>query len=284
MLKRQRKKIPYIVTVHDAWWISENQFLIDQNDNVYPDGHPGMFSPRVLPNNVSLSDSIKRINYYKSLLNGAKQLLTVSQSFADIYNKNGYPDIKVNKNGIRSTVEWKPKNTAHTENVVCAHIGGMANHKGYFLLKEAIEQEQPKNIEMLIVDHSKPEGFEDKTFWGKVPVTFIGRVSQMGVTSLYQKLDVLFAPSMWPESYGLVTREAAACGCWVVASNLGGIGEYVIEGKTGFRIKPEINELSKIVSGIDERYQKYKKPIDKIGLRLADQQVNELVEYYKSEK
>ncbi|WP_236546780.1 glycosyltransferase [Psychromonas sp. L1A2] len=273
--------IPYIITAHDAWWISDHQFLIDQNDNVYPDGHPDMFAPRVLPNNVSLSDSIERINYYKFLLNGAKQLLTVSQSFADIYNKNGYPDIQVNKNGISSTVEWKPKNTAHTEKVVCAHIGGMANHKGYFLLKEAIEQEQPKNVEMLIVDHSKPEGFENKTFWGKVPVTFIGRVSQIGVTSLYQKLDVLFAPSMWPESYGLVTREAAACGCWVVASELGGIGEDLIEGKTGFRIKPKLDRLSKAINKIDQNPKQFKQNIMQVDIRIVDKQILELVEIYK---
>ncbi len=147
--------IPYIITAHDAWWISDHQFLIDKNDKVYPDGHPDMFAPRVLPNNVSLEESIERITYYQELLHGATHLLTVSESFADIYRKNGYPEIKVNKNGISATVEWLPKNTDYTENVVCALIGGMANHKGYFLLKEAIEQTQPKNIEMLIVDHSK---------------------------------------------------------------------------------------------------------------------------------
>ena len=174
---------PYIVTAHDAWWISDHQFLIDQKDNVYPNGHPDMFAPRVLPNNVSLSDSIERINYYKELLNGATKLLTVSECFADIYVQNGYPNIVVNKNGISSTVQWQPKNTSYTENVVCAHIGGMANHKGYFLLKQAIELQQPKNIEMLIVDHSKEQGYEYKTKWGNVPVTFIGRVNQQDVVN-----------------------------------------------------------------------------------------------------
>ncbi|MDN2664393.1 glycosyltransferase [Psychromonas sp. 14N.309.X.WAT.B.A12] len=273
--------VPYIITAHDAWWISDHQFLIDQNDTVYPDGHPDMFAPRVLPNNVSLSDSIERINYYQSLLYGAKELLTVSQSFADIYSKNGYPDIQVNKNGISSTVEWLPKNTDFTDKIVCAHIGGMANHKGYFLLKEAIEKEQPKNIEMLIVDHSKPEGYENKTYWGKVPVTFIGRVSQIGVTSLYQQLDVLFAPSMWPESYGLVTREAAACGCWVVASNLGGIGEDVVDDKTGLIIEPNVLNLSQAIRVIDNTPKKFKAKVEQVNIRMVCEQVLELKGLYK---
>jgi glycosyltransferase involved in cell wall biosynthesis len=277
----KNNNIPYIVTAHDAWWISDHQFLIDQKDNVYPNGHPDMFAPRVLPNNVSLSDSIERINYYKELLNGATKLLTVSECFADIYAQNGYPNIVVNKNGISSTVQWEPKNTDYTDNVVCAHIGGMANHKGYFLLKEAIEQLQPKNLEMLIVDHSKEQGYEHKTNWGKVPVTFIGRVNQQGVVNLYQKIDVLFAPSLWPESYGLVTREAAASGCWVVASTLGGIGEDVIEGKTGFKVTPTLKSLSEVINKLDANNTQFKNNIQQVDIRIADEQVVELTEMYK---
>jgi len=272
--------IPYLVTAHDAWWISDHQFLIDGDDNVYPDGHPDPYAPRTLPNNVTLGDSIERINYFKELLAGAKKILTVSDGFAEIYRKNGYPDIIVNKNGISASVEWQPKETSHIEKVICGHIGGMANHKGYFLLKETIENQQPKNIEMLIVDHSKPEGYENKTTWGKVPVTFIGRVAQNKVADLYKILDVLFAPSTWPESYGLVTREAAACGCWVVASNLGGIGEDVLEGKTGFKVAPELEALGRAIIEIDRQPEKYKQKIEQVAIRLVDQQVDELVGIY----
>jgi glycosyltransferase involved in cell wall biosynthesis len=273
--------VPYVITAHDAWWISDHQFLVDANNTVYPDGHPDIFAPRTLPNNVTLGDSIERLTYYKELLKGAKNLLTVSESFADIYRKNGYPEIQVNKNGISSSVEWTKKQTEHTVKVVCAHIGGMANHKGYFLLKEAIEQQQPQNIEMLVVDHSKEDGYIEQALWGKVPVTFIGRVSQAGVTKLYQKLDVLFAPSMWPESYGLVTREAAACGCWVVASSIGGIGEDVIEGKTGLKVQPELNSLCKAVKTIDANGKKFKQNIEQTDIRMVDKQVVELVGIYK---
>ncbi|MEG3755792.1 glycosyltransferase [Psychromonas arctica] len=274
-------EVPYIVTAHDAWWISDHQFLIDGDDNVYPDGHPDMFAPRTLPNNINLGDSIERLIYFKDLLKGAQRLLTVSEGFASIYRKNGYLEIQVNKNGISSSVEWALKETTYTDKVVCAHIGGMANHKGYFLLKEAIEQEQPKNIEMLIVDHAKDEGHIEKTFWGKVPVTFIGRVNQASITALYQKMDILFAPSMWPESYGLVTREAAACGCWVVASNLGGIGEDVIENKTGLKIKPDLIGVAKAINEIDKNAIKFKKTIEQADIRMVDKQVEELVEMYK---
>lgn len=271
--------IPYIVTAHDAWWISDHQFLVDQKDNVYPEGHPDIFEPRVLPKNVTLDQSIERLNYFKELLNGARHLLTVSESFSKIYAKNGYPQIKVNKNGINTTVKWAEKQTTYTENVVCAHIGGMAAHKGYYLFKEAIESAQPSNIEILVVDHSKAPGYEHKTVWGVVNVTFVGRVNQDDVVTLYQKIDVLFAPSLWPESYGLVTREAAACGCWAVASNLGGIGEDITPDE-GFCINPTLAEIERVINVIDKSKLKYKQPIALKRTRAVTSQVKELIDLY----
>ncbi|ANP75033.1 glycosyl transferase family 1 [Vibrio crassostreae 9CS106] len=273
--------VPYVVTAHDAWWISDHQFLVDNYGKVYPDGHPDIYEPRSLPNNVNLGESIERIMYFQELLLGADRLLTVSESFAEIYRINGFPQTLVNKNGISSTVHWQPKQTMHKDKVVCAHIGSMATHKGYFLLKEVIEELQPKNIEMLIVDHSKPEGYETIEYWGGVPVTFIGRVSQTGITELYQRMDVLFAPSLWPESFGLVTREAAASGCWVVASALGGMGEDVLEGQTGLRVIPNFQSLTKAVEQIDGNVKKYKGPIEKFDIRIVDKQVEDLLEIYK---
>jgi glycosyltransferase involved in cell wall biosynthesis len=158
----------------------------------------------------------------------------------------------------------------------------MAEHKGYFLLKAAVETLQPKHIAMLIVDHAQEEGYRHETFWGKVPVTFLGRVAQSRIVELYRHIDVLFAPSIWPESYGLVTREAAACGCWVVASNLGGIGEDVIHNKTGFVIEPNLAALTDCLEKIDRQPANFKESAQSVPLRSVDQQVGELVKIYST--
>lgn len=275
-------KIPYMVTIHDAWWISDFQFLVDHRSKVYPDGHPDPYQIIELPTNIKLANSIERRRDLKELLNGASKVLTVSNAFADIYRKNGIPQIEVVANGVSSDISWTKKNTSYTKRVVCGHIGGMAEHKGYYLLKEAVLQCQPDHLEFLVVDHSKEEGYEQQSLWGKVPVTFVGRVSQKDITALYGKIDVLFAPSMWPESFGLVTREAVASGCWVVASNMGGIGEDIVQGENGYVIEPSQKMLVTALKHLNGSVAKHKAASRSDVRRTSASQAFELEKIYKA--
>lgn len=276
------KNIPYFITLHDAWWISDFQFLVDSKGKVYPEGHTDVYEELELPNGVTQNESRQRKLYFRNLLSNAQLLFSVSESFKKIYEKNGINNIRVTKNGISRLASWESKNTSHTPKLVCGHIGGMSAHKGYDILKKAVELTQPENLEFLVVDHSQDEGYESKSTWNGVPVTYIGRVRQEKIMELYRRIDVLFAPSIWPESFGLVTREAAACGCWVVASNLGGIGEDVVNNETGFVIDPKIEALAATIVNIDYDFIRFKSPPEVSSTRFSDKQVKELVETYNA--
>lgn len=274
--------IPYIITMHDAWWFSDLQFLVDSEGNVYPDGHPGVewATKTHPPEGATHEQSLQRLTYLRKLANGAAKIFTVSETFANICRKNGFPQVCVSQNGISSEVQWKNKDTSYTSRVVCAHIGGMSAHKGYDLLKEVIHECQPKNIEMLIVDHSREPNWKKESFWGSVPITFIGRQPQSTIQDLYAKIDVLFAPSLWPESFGLVTREAAACNCWVVASSIGSIGEDILQKVNGFRIEPNREDLIKVIKEIDSNFNIYKLPTASFEYRPDEQQAREMANVY----
>jgi hypothetical protein len=47
------------------------------------------------------------------------------------------------------------------------------------------------------------------------------------MAGFYSEQDVLFAPSIWLESYGLVSREALSAGLWVVAAQTGAMADPI---------------------------------------------------------
>jgi glycosyltransferase involved in cell wall biosynthesis len=47
------------------------------------------------------------------------------------------------------------------------------------------------------------------------------------------------APSLWPEPFGLVALEAAAAGKPIVASDIGGLRDIVVDDETGLLVPPE---------------------------------------------
>jgi glycosyltransferase involved in cell wall biosynthesis len=62
--------------------------------------------------------------------------------------------------------------------------------------------------------------------------------------TLYTSQDVLIAPSIWPESFGLVTREALAAGLWVIASRAGALAEPIEHAVNGLVVEPgSVEEL-----------------------------------------
>lgn len=275
-----KKGIPYFVTIHDAWWISDFQFLVDENDKVYPNGHPDPFESFEPPTGISMDESLARRTYLKRLLNQAERVLIVSEAFAKIYAANGIERITVNKNGIKPR-QWLPRVPSASGRIRLGHIGGMSAHKGYHIFKEALSSHPFQNLEAIVVDLGAPRGSEVRDMWGTVPVTFIGKTPQEEIDQLYARMDVLVAPSIWPESYGLVSREASSASVWIAASNRGAIGEDIVEGVNGNLLEPTVDGIFKLIDRIESGKQKICRAPSETKPRFVSEQVDELCSLYK---
>jgi glycosyltransferase involved in cell wall biosynthesis len=226
----QARSIPFVVTVHDAWWISDHQFLIDSRDRLeLPWERPASGAGN------APAGSAVRLAVLASRLAQAKAVLAVSESFAALYRRAGIPNVKALVNGMAELppIENGPR---PEKKLRIGHFGGMGYIKGLFLLKRALSRGQFPDLELVTVDLAKTYGEESHEMWGATPVRIIGRVPQDNIGWLYGQIDVLIAPSVWPESFGLCVREAVTYGNWFVVSDRGALPEAVLPDVNGFVI------------------------------------------------
>ena len=272
------RNIPYVVTVHDGWWISDCQFLID--DNLQPSRyqHDDPFAQLQAGGPTSLH----RMRTLATALAGADRVLAVSASFAGIYRACGFSRIQVIENGV-SPLTPTPRRPVADGIVRLAHIGGASPHKGYTLLRAALTNGQYRNLSLLLLDHTMALDMELTELWGATPVRRRGKVPQAQVSELYAGIDILVAPSIWPESYGLVTREALQAGCRVITSDRGAIGADVA-GDLGFVIPVDSTAaLEDVLARINVDPAHYlAAPATKPRLRTSLDQARELAQLYRA--
>jgi glycosyltransferase involved in cell wall biosynthesis len=114
-------------------------------------------------------------------------------------------------------------------------VGTLVWHKGVHVLLEAARSLHG-NFEIHL--HGDATVFPDYVASlhraaAGVPVVFHGGFDRAHVTEVYNTLDVLVVPSLWPENSPLVIHEAFMHGVPVVGSRSGGIPDLVVEGVNG---------------------------------------------------
>lgn len=275
-------KIPYLVTAHDGWWISDHQFLVDAKGQ--PD-LPGQSSviQQLHAGPVRAAARIGRSLRLRAALAGAERVLAVSDAFEQVYRSHGVSNVCTIANGVS---QLPPPNRTPSPDgrVRLGYVGGISDHKGYRLVRRALHSTAFKNLSLTVVDHALAYHQQRPAeTWETTPVRFIGRIPQSRIMELYDNLDVLLAPSIWPESFGLVTREALMSGLWVVASDRGAIGADVTPGVNGFVIDVgDTSELVKTLGTIDGNAAQFRtSPPLRPVLRTADEQAEELAALYR---
>jgi glycosyltransferase involved in cell wall biosynthesis len=274
--------IPYVVTLHDAWWISSYQFLVDE------DGLLRLPSSDLLEhfreNPALTATRLQRRRSLEALLFGATRVLAVSESFAEVYHAAGVSTVTALPNGVSQLPEPSPPD-GHAGRLRLALIGGRSSHKGADLVEAALRLGGYENLHLLLIDGFLAPGEQIETRWGGTSVTISAPFPQGEIAKLYGGIDVLLAPSRWPESFGLVAREAGHFGLWVVAPTIGAMGEDIVEGQNGFRIDTtDRQELGSLLARMNAEPDKFRQgtALRIERQRTAHAQAVEIADLYRS--
>ena len=230
LIVARRQGIPYDIVLHDAWWMSLEQFLVSPAGRLVDPADPlGHFDHP--PAEEDRLKALERRDVLYGLLQTANHRWAVSEAFQALCVGAGLADVEVRENRVASMAQGKSLDRGDEEVLtrpekwrVC-HIGGMSLHKGYQLLRRAVhELPQGLPLTFTVIDHRLASSVETyPSNWNGYPVTFQAPVPMDLMAKFYAEQDVLIAPSIWPESFGLVTREALSAGLWVIASDAGAL-------------------------------------------------------------
>ncbi|HJE24705.1 MAG TPA: glycosyltransferase [Methylorubrum populi] len=263
----QSRDIPYLVTAHDGWWISDRQFLIDQEGRPVPE--TGEWGDR------------KRLSRLRSALRRSAGTLAVSDFLGRLYESRGIDNIVVCPNGIEQLpdIPYPPA----TSRLCLGLLGGLGMAKGSDLLRTALKSRAFGHLHFLIVDHAAPQGSVRFERWGENEVEIVGKTSFDDVAAIYARLHGVLAISVCVESFGLVAHEAASLGRWVVASDRGGVGACVQDGVNGWVIDVSSPwALTQVLDDMNSRPDRFRAPAPIVApMRTWRQQAREVVDLYR---
>lgn len=187
----------------------------------------------------------------------------MKSSILDVYPNVDPDKVHVVLNGI-DTQLWRPREAEFLDTLgvdrnrpIVAFVGRITRQKGVaHLLKAAADFDPdvqlvlcagaPDTAEIEAETKSLVEGLQaqrDGVYWVRE------MLSRTKIQQIYSGADIFVCPSIY-EPLGIVNLEAMACGTAVVASDVGGIPEVVVDGETGTLVHYDEQAPAEFEAGI----------------------------------
>lgn len=228
----QELGIPTVVTLHDAWWLCERQFMI-RSDLTFCGQHA--IDPDVCA--TCVADPVtpgRRRDRSLAVLNGCDRVLVPSAHWRRLMAASGVADdiLFVNSNGVqRPAPGWQ--RTARTGPVRLGFVGGQSPIKGHPEVVAALQSLDRSDYVLKVVDPADKLGqarTQDSHWDVPGQVEILPSYDRNTIDEFFDDIDVLLFPTKANESYGLTVREAAVRGVWPIVADGGALVEDLTDG------------------------------------------------------
>lgn len=278
--------IPFVVTLHDAWWICARQFMIDGKGRYCGQTRIHSDVCATCVDDPALNEQRQRL--LAETLQQADMLLAPSAFARQLYLANGFaPEkVRINRNGILPPGPGYQRQPG--QRLRFGYVGGNTAIKGVTLISRAFAALERSDYELKLVDNLLNLGFRS---YNRHSVRISGTVSvipgytQENIDEFFAGIDVLLFPTQWKETFGLAVREALVRDIWVVSTDAGGTVEDIVDGVNGtiIPLSADAQYLAKALADIlddPQRYLQHRNSF-KTGITLCSDQATELQRIYQ---
>lgn len=227
--------IPFVITLHDAWWVCGRQFLITRENRPCSQRAIDLKVCATCVDNPGVN--AYRQSRLSEILDAAALLLVPSEYFRELIIENGFDPARValNKNGVAAPIVTRDRTTDHGV-LRFGYIGGETPIKGAHLIKSIFRRLPYVNYRLRVVDNVLNLGRRsiDPAAWqvpGKLEI--VPAYTQETIDEFFNDIDVLLCPTQAVESFGLAVREALIRHVWVIATDAGALSEDIVPGQNG---------------------------------------------------
>jgi len=249
----RRRQIPFIITLHDYWWICANAQLLTNYSQQLCQGPQAYFNcgrcalaragrPSLWPALPPLAAVLAwRNRRLRQILNEADILIAPTEFTANWYQQHGVSAerLRVMPHGLDISLAPLQRKRDKNSPFRFAFIGGLSWQKGVHILLEAFRGLNTDSELWLAGDEATDPSYVERLRSLASPqVRFLGKLDREAVWRLLSQVDVVVVPALWYESFSFIISEAFAAGLPVVASRLGSLADRVEDEVNGLLVPP----------------------------------------------
>ncbi len=249
----QQRRIPFVITLWDFWWVCANAQLLTNYSQEICDGpraylncarcalaraNASPFWP-ALPGAAALL--AQRNQLLRRIMEAADRLIAPTEFVRRWYAQHKTPREKiiVALPGLDVPTLSSPDRQRPDGAVRFAYIGGHSWQKGVHVLLEAFKDVESGGELWIAGDETADPAYVTRLrSLATSNVRFLGRLARAEVWKTLSQVDVVVVPSMWYETFSFLVSEAFAAGVPVIASRLGPLADRVSHGVDGLLVPP----------------------------------------------